>query len=200
MQRLLLLALTVTVLVLWVPTRSVFAQPQRTPGVSRPPIIDYDPPPATLRGLFADVPVVVRGRVISSSPRRYDIQNRSIPLTAHDFEIDEAFKLDPVVLPKNTSHITVIQDAGATEDLNGKAVTMNVDEIYKPGQELILFLKASPGAGGFTVAYGPAGGFLIRNQEVLIPVRVKSYAEFSGRESIPKATFAGLLHQLALPK
>jgi hypothetical protein len=190
MQRILLSALTVTVLVFCVATSPVFGQqPRHTPGVPMPPVIDYAPPPATLRGLFADVAVVVRGRVLSSSPRRHDLGNRSIPLTAHDFQIDEVLESDPIALPKSASNITVIQDAGTTEDLNGKPVTMAANDVYKPGQELILFLRVSPGDGGFTMAYGPSGGFLVMNNDVLVPERVRSYAEFNGRQSIPAATF-----------
>ena len=162
-------------------------------------IVDYDSPPATLRGLFADVAVVVRGRVISSSPRRYDLKYRSIPLTAHDFQITELFKLDPAV-SKSASNITVIQYGGTIIDENGKEITGALNEIYKPGQELIVFLNVSPAAGGFTVAYGPVGGFLVMNDEVLVPEGVRSYAEFNGRQSIPTATFVQLLHQLALAK
>ena len=196
MQRIVLPALTMTVLVFCVPTSPVSGQPPRhTPGVPMPPVIDYVPPPATLRGLLDDATVVVRGRVISSSSRRFDLGKRSIPLTAHDFQLDEVFKLDPVALPTGTSNITVIQDGGTTEDLNGAVVTMAVNDVYKPGQELILFLKAPPGAGGFTVAYGPSGGFLVMNNDVLIPERVRSYAEFNGRQSIPLATFVQLLRR-----
>ena len=154
--------------------------------------------PATLRGLFSVVAVVVRGRVVSSSPRRYDLNHgRAMPLTAHDFQIDEVFKLDPMAVPKNASNITVIQHGGTIVDQDGREITGALNEIYKPGQELIVFLNVSPEAGGFTVAYGPAGGFLIVDKEVSIPQGLQSYAEFGGRPSIPTATFVQLLRQLA---
>jgi hypothetical protein len=40
---------------------------------------------------------------------------------------------------------------------DGKEITGALNEIYKPGQELIVFLNVSPTAGGFTVAYGKKG-------------------------------------------
>jgi hypothetical protein len=200
MQRILLSALTITVLVFSVARSPVFGQqPRRPPGEPRGSTVDYDPPPATLRGLFADVAVVVRGQVVSSSPRRYDLRNRAIPLTAHDFQIHEVFKLDPA-FPKNASTITVIQHGGTIVDQNDKAITGGLKDIYKPGQELIVFLTVAPRAGGFMVAYGPAGSFSIMNEEVLIPEVVRSYPEFDGRQSIPAATFVQLLRQLAIAK
>ena len=176
-------------------------QRQRPPGEPRGSIVDYEPPPATLRGLFAEVAVVVRGRVISSSPRRYDLNgNRAIPLTAHDFQIDEVFKRDPVAVPKNAASITVIQHGGTIVDLDGNVITGGLNDIYKPGQEAIVFLNVWPAAGGLTVAYGPAGSFLVIDKEVLIPEIVSSYPEFEGRRSIPAATFVQLLRRLAAAK
>ena len=201
MQRICISALTMTILVFSVDRSPVFGQqPQRPPGVPMGSIVDYDAPPPTLRGLFADVAVVVRGRVISSSPRRYDLKYGAMPLTAHDFQIDEVFKLDPIAVPKSASNITVIQHGGTIVDQNGNVITGALNEIYKPGQELIVFLNASPTAGGFTVAYGPSGSFLMMNRDVLIPEGLRSYAEFNGRQSIPTATFVQLLRQLAAAK
>jgi hypothetical protein len=199
MQRIFFSTFTIAILVFTVARGPAFGQqPRRPPGEPMSPIVDYEPPPATLRGLFADVAVVVRGRVISSSPR---LRNQSIPLTAHDFQIDEVFKPDSTGLPKSASNITVIQDGGTSEDLNGRVVTMAVKDVYKPGQEVILFLRASPGDGGFTMAYGPSGGFLVVNNDVLVPERVRShYSELNGRQSIPTAAFVQLLRQFAIAK
>ena len=200
-QRTLSSALTTTLLAFIVASSPVVGQqPQRPPGEPRGSIVDYEPPPATLRGLFAEVAVVVRGRVISSSPRRYDLKNHAIPLTAHDFQIDEVFKRDPVAVPKNAASITVIQHGGTIVDLDGAVVTGALNDIYKPGQEAIVFLNVWPAAGGLTVAYGPAGSFLVMDNEVLIPEVVRSYPEFDGRRSIPAATFVELLRQLAAAK
>ena len=195
-------ALTSTVLAFCVATSFLYGQqPRRPPGEPRGSIVDYDAPPPTLRGLFLVVAVVVRGRVISSSPRRYDVTGgRSIPLTAHDFQIDEVFKLDPVAVPKGASNITVIQHGGTIVDQDGNEITGKLGEIYRPGQELIVFLNVSPAAGGFTVAYGPSGGFLVMDREVSIPQGLRQYAEFGGRPSIPTATFVQLLRQLAVTK
>ena len=201
MQRILSSALTLTVLVFSLTKSPVFGQQrQRPPGEPRGSIVDYEPPPATLRGLFAEVAVVVRGRVISSSPRRWDLKYGSMPLTAHDFQIDEVFKRDPVAVPKNAASITVIQHGGTIVDLDGNVITGALNDIYKPGQEAIVFLNVWPAAGGLTVAYGPAGSFLVVDNEVLIPEVVRSYPEFEARRSIPAATFVQLLRRLAAAK
>jgi hypothetical protein len=122
-----------------------------------------------------------------------------MPLTAHDFQIDEVFKLDPAV-PKSASNITVIQHGGTIVDQNGREITDTLNEIYKLGQEMIVFLEVSPEVGGFTVAYGHAGTFFVMNNEVLIPAGIRSYPEFDGRRSIPTATFVQLLRQLTVAK
>lgn len=201
MHRILSSALTVAVFASCVATTAVYGQqPRRPPGEPIASVVDYDAPPATLRGLFAVVAVAVRGRVTSSSPRRYDLNGgRAMPLTAHDFQIDEVFKLDPAV-PKSASNITVIQFGGKIVDQDGREITGALKEIFEPGQELIVFLNVSPTAGGFTVAYGPAGAFFVTNNEVLIPEGIRSYPEFGGRRSIPTGTFVQLLRQLAVAR
>jgi hypothetical protein len=123
-----------------------------------------------------------------------------MPLTAHDFQIDEVFKLDPMTVPKSASNITVIQHGGTIVDQDGREITGAPNEIYKPGQELIVFLKAWPAAGGFAVAYGPSGGFFVMDKEVSIPQGLRSYPEFGGRSSIPTETFVQLLRQLTTTK
>jgi hypothetical protein len=145
MQRLLLSALTITILALCVGTSPVSGQQARRPPTD--PIgsfVDYVRPPSTLLGLIADVAVVVRGQVLSSSPDRWDVNDGAIPLTAHDFQIDEVFKRDPVAVPKSASTIRVIQIAGAMVNQDGKVITGALKDVYKPGQELIVFLNVSP--------------------------------------------------------
>ena len=105
-----------------------------------------------------------------------------------------------MAVPKSASNITVIQHGGTIVDQDGKEITGALKEIYKPGQELIVFLNVSPAAGGFTVAYGPSGGFTVMDKEISIPQGLRSYAEFGGRPSIPTATFVQLLRQLAVAK
>lgn len=201
MQRILLSLLALVVVVIIAAQSPIFGQqPRRPPGEPKGSIVDYDRPPATLQGLFAEVAAVVRGRVISSSQRRHDLKYSAMPLTAHDFQIDEVFKRDPVAVPNSASSITVIQHGGTVVNQDGKVITGALKDIYKPGQELIIFLSLSPSVGGLTVAYGPAGAFFVMNKEVLVPEVIRSYPEFEGRRSIPTATFVQLLRQLALAK
>jgi len=198
MQQLLLSALTITTLALCVGTSPVSGQQARRPPTD--PIgsfVDYVRPPNTLLGLIADVAVVVRGRVLSSSPDRWDVNDGAIPLTAHNFQIDEVFKRDPVAVPQSASTIRVVQIAGTMVGQDGKVITGALKDVYKPGQELIVFLNVSPRVGGLTVAYGPAGAFVVMNKEVLIPEVLWSYPEFEGRRSIPIETFVQLLRQLS---
>jgi hypothetical protein len=75
-------------------------------------------------------------------------------------------------------------------------ITGALDDRYKPGQELIVFLTEWPQVGGLTVAYGPAGTFFVMNKEV--PEVLRSYPEFEGLGSIPIATFVQLLRPLAV--
>jgi hypothetical protein len=202
MQRTLSSALAMIVLAIGVTKSSVLAQqPQRPPGKPVATIVDYDPPPTTLRGLLADVAAVVRGRVISSSAQRFDLKHgAAAPLTAHTFQIDEVFKRDLAAVSKGASIVTVIQHGGTITDPNGDVITGSLKDILQSGQEAILFLKEWPEAGGLTIAYGPAGTFLVKNGEVLIPGVVSSYPEFEGRRSISTATFVQLLRQLASTK
>jgi hypothetical protein len=94
----------------------------------------------------------------------------------------------------------VIQHGGTIVDRDGGVITGSLKDLIEPGQEAILFLKAWPEAGGLTVAYGPAGTFLVTNEAVLVPEIVSSYPEFERRRSIPTATFVQLLRQLAVAK
>lgn len=200
MRRILFSAFTIAILV-FIVARGVSGQQAQRPLTD--PIgsfVDYVRPPSTLLGLIADVAVVVRGRVLSSSPDRWDVNDGAIPLTAHDFQIDEVFKRDPVAVPKSASTIRVIQIAGTMVNQDGKVITGALKDVYKPGQELIVFLNVSPRAGGLTVAYGPAGAFFVMNEEVLIPEVLSAYPEFEGRRSIPTAAFVQLLRQLAIAK
>jgi hypothetical protein len=175
---------------------SVVGQPRRPPGEPRGVIVDYARPPATLRGLFAEVAVVVRGRVTASSSR----PRGGTPLTAHDFQIDDVFKTDPAVGPKTGSIITVIQHGGTIVGQNGTEITGGLNEIVKPGQELIVFLFFWRAEGAFTPAYGPHSTFLMIDKEVLVPETLRSYPEFDGHTSVPTATFVQLLRQLAVEK
>ena len=160
--------------------------------------VDYQSPPATLGGLWAASDVVARLRVTGQSSRRFDLNaNRSMPLIAHDTQVVELFKTDNTMT--RPTHITVLQPGGTVEDNHGRTIKASVEgfDVYKPGEELILFLRSSPAAGGFMVAYGPAGSFVLDRNLVHIPVQVKTYPEFRGQDSVPIGELITSLRQLA---
>jgi hypothetical protein len=100
----------------------------------------------------------------------------------------------------HASNITVIQHGGTIVDQDGKEITGALNEIYKPGQELIVFLNVSPTAGGITVAYDrPAASWSWIGKSRSLKVSGRTPSSAVARPFL-RQTFVQLLRQLAVTK
>ena len=190
-----LLAVTVT-------TSTVGEQAKRKNPSRGTLYADYDPAPASLDDLWRESDLIVQGRILVTNVRRSNSAKRAVPVTEHQLHLTDVLK-SPPGSNFSAKTVTVRQLAGSL-DIDGMQITVDPGSmpILAPQQEVVLFLKKSEDQeGGFSIAYGPAGVYILDNDRVAIPQVAKPLRSlFGGQSYVSKADFLAAMKAQASKK
>lgn len=155
---------------------------------------NYGPPPASLDELWERAQLIVRGVIEDSHVRPLAPANRPTVVTDHRLRVTEVLK---GALPGAGARVVhVLQTAGSLT-IDGIAVTVDPGAmpVLRRQQDVLLFLNEWRTAGGYSIAFGPAGLYLLDDDEVRVPVFMKPDLDNNSRVS--KADFLRALRQRA---
>lgn len=176
---------------------SVSASQSRANAPTRVTVVpNYGPPPTSLDELWDQAEVVVRGYVEDSHVRRPFPGTGSGPVTDHRLKAIEILKGHSERAGVQTIH--VIQVAGSLS-IDGREMVVDPGDmpVLAPGQEILVFLHNWKAAGGFQISGGPAGLYILDENEVPIPRRARSLmrATFGDTGRVSKSYFLDVLRK-----
>jgi hypothetical protein len=150
---------------------------------------DYGPDPASFDELWRASDLVVRGSVQATTVRRSNASKRAVPVTLHRLQVLEVLKSSGASDARQT--ISLVQMAGSL-DIDGMQVTVDPGSmpILAPKQEVLAFLKTDPQGLGFSIAFGPAGLYVVSQENVTIPREASALLPlFHGQSTVRRADF-----------
>jgi hypothetical protein len=159
---------------------------------------DYGPDPTSLEEMWRVSDLIVRGSVKTSSLQRSSASKRAVPTTRHHLQLLEILK-DDTKSHKVNQAITLVQMAGSL-DIDGMQVTVDPGRmpILAPKQEVLVFLRRVDGSQDFSLAYGPAGLYVLDDPTVTIPAEARPIRSlFQEKGAVPRNEFLTVVKQQA---
>ncbi|OFW06590.1 MAG: hypothetical protein A3H96_13065 [Acidobacteria bacterium RIFCSPLOWO2_02_FULL_67_36] len=155
---------------------------------------NYGPPPANLDELWSAAQLVVRGIVEGSQVRRAAPSGPPSVVTDHRVRVLEILK-DSLGRKENREVIHVLQSAGSLS-IEGKEFTVDPGSmaVLARGQEVLVFLNEWTKGGGFSIAAGPAGVYILDEDVLRLPSFIRPV--FGDRRTVAKAEFLAALRYI----
>lgn len=188
--------LLITVVAASQPDTAVFGQAQPRPAQPVLTVVDSEPPPKSLEGLWQAVDVVVRATVSKSLPPVAKGNPKTPTVTRyHDLFVTEALKGDESLAGRSTIRVKQI---GGSLNIDGREVsTAYNSRLLQPNDDIVLFLVRDTAGDGFWIAYASVGAIWItQGDQAILPAAVARMSAFAGSSSISSADLLARLRAL----